>query len=86
MDYTAANTHRMAIEHMYRIDFVLMHNVNALNRPSIDMVYCDKWHDLCMHPMYHDLHEMLNIAAESLDSVPLLQLLSLVLHPNILAG
>lgn len=52
-----ANRHR-AIEHMYQINFVLMHNVNVLlNMPSINMVYFDKLHALYMYPMYLHLHD-----------------------------
>lgn len=77
-----ANKHQMVIAHMYRIDFVWMHNVNELNRPSIDTVYFDRWHDLYMYPMCHDSHVLLDIAVELLDFVPLLQLLNLASHPN----
>lgn len=78
----------MAIERKCRTDFVLMHNVNGLNRPSISMVCSGKWHDLCKRPKCHDLHGRPNTAAAvvSLDFEPLLLLLSPVLHPNILAG
>lgn len=86
MDYTKVSRHRMAIEHMYRIDFASKHSGNALNRPSINMVYCDKLHGLCKCPMYRDSHVLLNIVAELLDFVPLLQLLNLVLHLDTLAG
>lgn len=78
MDYTVANKHRMAIEHTYRINFASMHNANVLNRPSISTVYYDKLHDLCMHPMCHDLHGSLNSVVELPDFEPLLQLLNLV--------
>lgn len=73
MDYTTANRHRTAIEHMYQTNFVSMHNANVWNKPSIDMVCYDKWHDLYMYPMYHDSHGWLNIAVGLPDFVPLLQ-------------
>lgn len=76
----------MAIVHRYQINFESTHSVNVLNRPSINTVYYDKLHALCMHPMCHDLHGWLNTVVGWPDFVPLQQLLNLVWHPNILAG
>lgn len=87
MDYTKANTHQMAIEHKYQIDFVLTHNANALNRPSKDTVYCDKLRALYKYPTCRDLRMTLSKVAEWLpDSEPLLLLSNLVSRPNIPVG
>lgn len=78
-----ANRHRRAIERTYRRDFESMHNANALNRPSINMVCYDKLHVLYTHPMC-DSHVLPNTVVVLPGFVPLRLLLSLAWHLNIL--
>lgn len=90
MDCTAVNMHRMAIERMYRIGFVLKRIANASNRPSTGTVCFGKWHDLYMRPMYHDDFQRpddgMPDTVPQADSEPSQRGSNLVWHPNSLVG
>lgn len=44
----------MATERTCRTNFVWKRIANASNKPSINTVYFDRWHGLCMRPKFRD--------------------------------